>query len=1010
MTDNLTDQYFELQLINFRCWTNSTFIFKRGLNLLNGESGSGKSTICEAIYFALYGSLKNVSSKDCKEKETRVILTFVSPSHSYQIIRGRPAFLTIESRKVNEHFNLSKTDAQNWINQIFGTPKVWMSSAYLSQGARQFLMTSSNMEKMNLFQEITFGDVSELNSPEYYTLKLKSVIVQITESINRNCNSKQIYEGIAYSFRAKNEPYFCFGLIDEATSQNDEISKNNLSISLNTYIKLYHEMEQTKKIKKSIETLPVVSFNLEDEEKISSYSLYLEHMKLKSSLPHFDFYMTLQPLPDHEVIKRDLFLYFQYIEEGYSPDNSDNFDDLESIQKFIESLKKKKDEYDRYLQELAENEQIKLRNINNLNMYNQQMQLYQQKRKEYDNYLTVQRNYDSVKLELLTAFDSLIIFFPSKNLSPSVNSVNQGNQAVPEVNQVTLISSFFRDRVLNETINRDSSIYNNYIRMGWKHHSNIDDFISNLKEQTKKYEEYCLQAEESRKLQMCNVKNKEINSLQKRSYEDKKDKYLKFCSQQALYLSWQNKYNSFVDNNPKTIIQIKNYPEVDDFSSSYSFKVISHLEILIKELLCPHCENGIIYSDGILCKGSLTISEKEYYSQQLEFCKAEYIKRKQYETIEKDFSQIRLPEKIEEPVEEKYLDIYPISVITPVIKPNIEFNDIPEYNYDIVSKFLKCRDLYQNFISMTLPEKVEEPLLIKKYIPECELNIIRKEKNKYNVFDVPTYSYNKVQKIDTCFRNLDAYYKVSQYDGPIFSNENEIFNEYHSLKRKMNDYKKYLDSKEILFSQLKHYPEIDETLPSKIQEIENSINSLNFRIECGKIVREYMKTYEAIQNYEREIYRETNICNTYIKMSKLISELGSRYIQETIDDVNSSIKMILEELFAKPIDVKISSHRTLKSGDEKLEINLEISYNGLTYDSPSFLSGGEQDRISLALLLAFSRVRNAPIILLDEVIASLDSVLREKAVEIISKWGEGKVILHCCHEIVQGIHDYLINF
>ena len=136
--------------------------------------------------------------------------------------------------------------------------------------------------------------------------------------------------------------------------------------------------------------------------------------------------------------------------------------------------------------------------------------------------------------------------------------------------------------------------------------------------------------------------------------------------------------------------------------------------------------------------------------------------------------------------------------------------------------------------------------------------------------------------------------------------------------------------------------------------------------------------------------------------------MSSEYIQEIIDEINYSLEQILEELFNKPIDVKIYSNRDLKNGNKKMEINLQVTYNGIEYGSTKFLSGGEQDRVSLALLLAFSKIKNSPIMILDEEIASLDPLLREKAVEIISKWTEGKIVIHICHEIVQGMHDHII--
>ena len=72
------EYYLELSMVNFRCWERKTFKFNQGITLLSAASGKGKSTICEAIYWALYGTLKNVSSKDYVKKETIVTLILYS--------------------------------------------------------------------------------------------------------------------------------------------------------------------------------------------------------------------------------------------------------------------------------------------------------------------------------------------------------------------------------------------------------------------------------------------------------------------------------------------------------------------------------------------------------------------------------------------------------------------------------------------------------------------------------------------------------------------------------------------------------------------------------------------------------------------------------------------------------------------------------------------------------------------------------------------------------------------
>ena len=53
-----------LKLENFKKYTSHSIAFEEGLIGIIGKNGSGKSTIFEAILFALYGELKNKGDKE----------------------------------------------------------------------------------------------------------------------------------------------------------------------------------------------------------------------------------------------------------------------------------------------------------------------------------------------------------------------------------------------------------------------------------------------------------------------------------------------------------------------------------------------------------------------------------------------------------------------------------------------------------------------------------------------------------------------------------------------------------------------------------------------------------------------------------------------------------------------------------------------------------------------------------------------------------------------------------
>ncbi len=83
--------------------------------------------------------------------------------------------------------------------------------------------------------------------------------------------------------------------------------------------------------------------------------------------------------------------------------------------------------------------------------------------------------------------------------------------------------------------------------------------------------------------------------------------------------------------------------------------------------------------------------------------------------------------------------------------------------------------------------------------------------------------------------------------------------------------------------------------------------------------------------------------------------------------------------------------------------------NGIEYDSLNVLSGGEKDRVSLALTLTLSLIRNSPMLLLDECMASLDTENRQICLKLLKKFVNNKVVLNVCHETTEGYYDNICD-
>lgn len=151
-----------------------------------------------------------------------------------------------------------------------------------------------------------------------------------------------------------------------------------------------------------------------------------------------------------------------------------------------------------------------------------------------------------------------------------------------------------------------------------------------------------------------------------------------------------------------------------------------------------------------------------------------------------------------------------------------------------------------------------------------------------------------------------------------------------------------------------------------------------------------------------ELYEE-GVAMTDLKT--LSTEVGCRRLQSVIDTLNVSLESILGYLFEDPIKVQISLFKALKSREAiKQNVTMMVTYRGVEYDIKD-LSGGEADRVSLALTLALAQLSPSPLLLLDENLGSLDESLKECATKAIRVICGGKTTIITLHGAVEGFFD-----
>lgn len=180
--------------------------------------------------------------------------------------------------------------------------------------------------------------------------------------------------------------------------------------------------------------------------------------------------------------------------------------------------------------------------------------------------------------------------------------------------------------------------------------------------------------------------------------------------------------------------------------------------------------------------------------------------------------------------------------------------------------------------------------------------------------------------------------------------------------------------------------------------------------------QQYVSTIESLNSTATgESMLLQNIAK-FINISKIVER---KIMDETVNSLNVVINQYLSRLFQdEEIRVTFSTTKKLKTSDGKpskkadsLKCNTSVYYKNTTIEDINTLSGGEKDRISLAMTLALNTLKGSRLIMLDESIHSLHNSAKCDAVElfksIVSETNSICIVIS--HEGDSGRYDHILT-
>lgn len=370
-----------LTLENFKSHKNSHVDFDKGINLILGENGAGKSTIFEAISYAFFkeftGRIDDIKrqSEDEKDivKQMKVTVEFEHDAKHYKLERGKKssAFAHLYSLENNKFSKLISGDSQvtDEIRRILELDsKSFLNAVYIRQGDITDLIEKTAGEKKELIGKLLNIDsvqkaYDEINHIiQIYEGKENENKGKLERSNEVESGIEELNQGIKEEENTLNE------LSSEITDLKSNVAKLKEDVSKsdenkNIYNSKYSTLTQQEKIinsyKEQLEKIGTKLKNIEDSEKeIKNLEIY------KEKLPHLEKFKDLKrDLNLKEEKLKDVNEQITQVNKNKQTlkDNEKYYKEYDEIKKEIEELNENRRNLE---EEVKKNQEISF-NLNN---------------------------------------------------------------------------------------------------------------------------------------------------------------------------------------------------------------------------------------------------------------------------------------------------------------------------------------------------------------------------------------------------------------------------------------------------------------------------------------------------------------------------------------------------------------------------------------------------------------------------------------------------------------------
>ena len=287
---------YKLELENYRCYSTFTKDFTDGLNIISGANGTGKTTIVEAIGFALFGNkvTRGKASSWIRHgsKHGKVILHIddfiITRGDNEQLVESTDG--TVLARQ--------HSGVDEWIEKHYGLDyELYGTANYIAQKDIETFSGLQSAERIKRVEKLLRIDVIDAVQK-----KVKSELTATRRELNEytsKTSGTSYTEGTVSSLKDKLD-------LAEQDYQSIEAKHNKALIEYGSYTQNKKDWDRLVKLKSIINSLTYTDFPIEHEKMIGLRDLLKESKKAINKLTKFNG-ITAEDKAEELVELRDLY-------------------------------------------------------------------------------------------------------------------------------------------------------------------------------------------------------------------------------------------------------------------------------------------------------------------------------------------------------------------------------------------------------------------------------------------------------------------------------------------------------------------------------------------------------------------------------------------------------------------------------------------------------------------------------------------------------------------------------